>query len=150
VLDYIHKSQTEITLVATSDHETGGLSTALQEPGHLPVYNWYPQALARVNASAERLHHLLNEHINSDGNEGLRDWVNQELVVARLGIANAREDELDLLVSHPEIAVETFADSKLPQPNVLLLGMVQILTKNPFSDQSESARWLEYAWSLGY
>lgn len=52
VLDFIGDTDTETVLVATSDHETGGLATALQEPGHLPVYNWYPEALAKARHRA--------------------------------------------------------------------------------------------------
>jgi len=116
------KGKTETVLVATSDHETGGLSTALQEPGHLPVYNWYPATLARANASAERLAALLHEHMetvdsNSDDTaapgvqqEALRDWINTRLVIDLLGITDARDEELDALAAYPEMALVYFAD----------------------------------------
>ena len=135
VVDFIGRSESEIVLVATSDHETGGLSTAwrecisssqhraspladphsVEEPGHLPVYDWYPSVLAKANASAEHLARLLQEHISSlpartpASAASLRDWINLRLVIDQLGITDAPDEDLDLLVSNPELAATTFA-----------------------------------------
>lgn len=114
VLDFIDASDTEGVLVATSDHETGGLSTAVQEPGHLPVYAWYPEALKRASASAEQLVRLLNRHLaaadeTARRRENLRQWINGTLVTGGLGIANAADSELDQLVAHPEDALVIFS-----------------------------------------
>ncbi|KAK4192017.1 alkaline phosphatase [Podospora australis] len=111
VLDFIEQSDTEGVLVATSDHETGGLSTAWQAPLELPVYNWYPQVLAKANASAEYLARLLAEHIiatPAESKESLMTWVNEELV-AKLGISDALEVELSALASNPLAAVTLFS-----------------------------------------
>lgn len=120
VLDFIADSKTETVLVATSDHETGGLATAIQEPGHLPVYNWYPRALARATSSAEFLAAKLRSHAASvtpasndkkkekreKAKADLKKWINKELVVPGLGIANADDDELDTLADNAEASLE--------------------------------------------
>ncbi|KAK5664356.1 hypothetical protein OQA88_579 [Cercophora sp. LCS_1] len=112
VLDFIEGSDTETVLVATSDHETGGLALALQTPGELPVYNWHPSVLAKANSSSEYLAHLLVEHITSNAEESaeeLREWINQDLVIGRLGIHDALEVEINALASNPAGAIHAFA-----------------------------------------
>ncbi|KAK6207791.1 alkaline phosphatase [Colletotrichum tabaci] len=112
VSDFVKDSKTESLLVATSDHETGGLATALQEPGHLPVYNWYPKALAKATASAEHLSKKFIQHVassRSQNKDELKAWVNKKLVVPGLGIEDAHPAELQALVDHPEASVLTFA-----------------------------------------
>ncbi|KAL6859240.1 alkaline-phosphatase-like protein [Trichoderma novae-zelandiae] len=117
VIDFIANSETETVLVATSDHETGGLATAIQEPGHLPVYNWYPRALAKASSSAEFLASRLRSHAASlaDSTDkrktkaDLKKWINKELVVPGLGISNASDDELSALADNAEAALEIFS-----------------------------------------
>ncbi|KAH7349757.1 repressible alkaline phosphatase [Plectosphaerella cucumerina] len=111
VLDFVENSDTETILVATSDHETGGLATALQEPGHLPVYNWYPQNLAKVNASAEFLAVELAKHVIKNPAESpkhLKHWINETLIVPHIGITDVLPEELDALVGPPD-ATQVFA-----------------------------------------
>lgn len=113
VLDFIDDSDTETVLVATSDHETGGLATALQEPGHLPVYRWYPQVLANATASCENLAASLQNYISSlsssTSKEQLKTWINDNLIVPGLGIVDATDEELSLLADKPDVSVNTFA-----------------------------------------
>ncbi|KAF7559444.1 hypothetical protein G7046_g4721 [Stylonectria norvegica] len=114
VVDFIAQSDTETVLVATSDHETGGLATALQEPGHLPVYNWYPKVLANATASAEWLTVKLIAHLSSRSTasatkDQLKTWINEELIIPGLGIPNASDLELTLLVDSPENALNTMS-----------------------------------------
>ncbi|KAG6004343.1 hypothetical protein E4U21_001156 [Claviceps maximensis] len=122
VLDFIQSSATETVLVATSDHETGGLATALQEPGQWPVYNWYPQALANASQSCEKLAATLIKHVSSssssssndaahsiDKKRQLKKWIDNELVISGLGISDATDQELTLLAEHPESSINTFA-----------------------------------------
>jgi alkaline phosphatase len=108
VLDFIADSKTETVLVSTSDHETGGLATAIQEPGHLPVYNWYPRALAKASSSTEFLAAKLRTHAatTSSTKAELKEWINKELVVPGLGISNASDDELSTLADHAEASLE--------------------------------------------
>ncbi|KAK7729389.1 vacuolar alkaline phosphatase [Cytospora paraplurivora] len=115
VIDFLEKSKTEGVLVATSDHETGGLATAWQSPdAALPVYNWHPSVLARANASAQYLASKLHEHIESIRSDpaafdGLEEWINTTLVVPGLGITDSRDSELKKLASDPTYAIWTFA-----------------------------------------
>lgn len=113
VADFIGQSKTEGVLVATSDHETGGLATALQEPGHLPVYNWYPQVLANASASCEKLAATLQHYVarqpSSLSIEDLKAWINDELIVSGLGISDATDEELALLVKDPAASINAFA-----------------------------------------
>ncbi|KAL2271526.1 hypothetical protein VTJ83DRAFT_897 [Remersonia thermophila] len=112
VLDFLDKSDTEGVLVATSDHETGGLATAWQAPNELPVYNWYPAVLARANASAEHCTRLLLQHVSAypaESERALMDWINQELVIRRLGIPDALEMELSALATNPTAALTVFS-----------------------------------------
>ncbi|UNI17277.1 Alkaline phosphatase [Purpureocillium takamizusanense] len=113
VLDFIDDTQTETVLVATSDHETGGLATALQEPGHLPVYNWYPQALAQASSSCERLAGKLQDYVSKQpsplSQSDLKTWINDELVVSGLGVTDATDEELSLLATDPDDATSNFA-----------------------------------------
>ncbi|PHH52032.1 Repressible alkaline phosphatase [Ceratocystis fimbriata CBS 114723] len=112
--EFLMISQDEGALVATSDHETGGLATAIQEPGQLPVYNWYPAALAAVTMSSERLASMLQEHISSDefqtqSRHDLKAWINETLVFGGLGVNDATQDELNDLVDNPDASINTFA-----------------------------------------
>jgi alkaline phosphatase len=113
VLDFIDSTDTETVLVATSDHETGGLATALQEPGHLPVYNWYPDVLASATASAEHLAIKLAQHVAALGaapsKKKLAAWINDELVVPGLGIKDATLAELAQLADSPDQALVLFS-----------------------------------------
>lgn len=105
VLDFIDQSETETVLVATSDHETGGLATAIQVPGHLPVYNWYPRVLANATASTEYLATRLLAHVltlhPSASRDKLKQWINDELIIPGLGISDATDAELSALAQTP-------------------------------------------------
>ncbi|RSL54464.1 hypothetical protein CEP53_007432 [Fusarium sp. AF-6] len=113
VLDFIKQSKTETVLVATSDHETGGLATAIQEPGHLPVYNWYPKVLANATASAEWLAAKLHAHLASSSDskdlEKLKKYINEELIIRGLGISNASDKEITTIAEHPASALVLFS-----------------------------------------
>ncbi|KAK4232084.1 putative alkaline phosphatase [Podospora fimiseda] len=111
VLDFIKASDTETVLVATSDHETGGLSTAWQGPNELPVYDWHPQILANANASSEYLALLLKQRIATTPESflSLVEWIKTDLVQGRLGIPDALEIEINALASNPDAAQTIFA-----------------------------------------
>ncbi|CAK7270908.1 vacuolar alkaline phosphatase [Sporothrix epigloea] len=117
-LDFVENSQVDGVVVSTSDHETGGLATALQEPGHLPVYNWYPTILANAKASAEYLASLLRKHVDDIKETGdvsalspkpLKDWINTNLIIDGLGIVDALDQELDEVVASSGDATTVFA-----------------------------------------
>ena len=114
VLDFITRTDTETVLVSTSDHETGGLATAIQPPGHLPVYGWYPKVLANATSSCERLAARFHEHYitvsESWSAEKIKSWVNDQLIVPGLGITDATSDELDLFLDNPTDAIYHLTD----------------------------------------
>ncbi|TLD30072.1 alkaline phosphatase [Venturia nashicola] len=109
VLEFLDKDSTPGIMVSTSDHETGGLAAARQLHATYPEYLWYPQVIGAVNASAERLG-VEYFHYRQD-NPGLKTkkWVKHTLS-NKLGISDASEEEISLLVDHPELAPYTFAD----------------------------------------
>lgn len=117
VLEFLEESNIQGVVISTSDHETGGLSTALQKPGEGPVYNWHPSTLAKATHSAEYLSRQLRSHIArlgeklEDPNEVLKlmDWINTNLIVPGLGIENARTEELEALAESPDNSIILFA-----------------------------------------
>lgn len=115
VLDFLDESKTEGVLVATSDHETGGLAVARQLNADYPQYLWYPQVLANATASSEHLARRLWQHIAKSAFEDasiedLKNYINEELVIPGLGISDAADEELSAVASHPELAQPIFAE----------------------------------------
>ncbi|KAI0512725.1 alkaline-phosphatase-like protein [Xylaria bambusicola] len=113
VLDFLDGSKTEGVLVATSDHETGGLAVARQINADYPQYLWYPQVLANATASSEHLARRLWKHMAAspdDSVKELKKYVNEELVIPGLGISDATDEELDNIVLSPALAQPAFAE----------------------------------------
>lgn len=136
VLGFLDESKTEGVLVATSDHETGGLSVAkrmfywlffslplhnamttdilLELRSDYPEYLWYPGVLANASSSTEYLAFKLYEHIASTAKNGtskkeLKAYINDELVKAGLGVHDATDAELAEIVSTPAKAQDLLA-----------------------------------------
>ncbi|KAI1326640.1 alkaline phosphatase [Xylariaceae sp. FL0255] len=112
VLDFLHDSKTDGVLVATSDHETGGLSVARQVNADYPQYLWYPAVLANATASSEHLACRLQKHVQESTNETmeeLKTYINEELVIPGLGIPDATGEELTTLAFYPDLAQPAFA-----------------------------------------
>ncbi|KAI1170160.1 alkaline-phosphatase-like protein [Nemania sp. FL0916] len=117
VLDFLEDSKTHGVLVATSDHETGGLAVARQTNANYPEYLWYPQVLANATASSEHLARRLWEHMSNSASKGssssiedLKKYINEELVIPGLGIPDATEEELTAIALLPELAQPAFAE----------------------------------------
>lgn len=127
VVEFLDRSEVEGVFVATSDHETGGLSiakrmsqilscvekvglTSLELHPQYPQYKWFPEVLANATHSSEHLARQLNSHI-SQGAQGddLKQYIT-ELVQSGLGIQDASDGEIQLLVDQPLLSVYTFAD----------------------------------------
>ena len=110
VLEFLDRSENEGAFVATSDHETGGLAVArqLKPPPSYPHYGWYPAVLANASNSAE----FLARKLNADWFEAdkRRSYINKKYVQNGLGIWDATDEELDLLIDNPTFAVYYFAD----------------------------------------
>jgi len=126
VLDFIasHEKETgtPTLMVSTSDHETGGLAVAKQLTREYPEYLWLPSVLANVSHSAGFVAHEYHRHMDSHfphhaetsnsaaitGPE-TRAYLS-ELSASYLGIHDADDKEIDLLIQDPAIAAYTFAD----------------------------------------
>lgn len=110
VLNFLDKDSTKGLMVSTSDHETGGLAAARQLHSTYPEYVWYPGPLANASHSAERLHqeyakYLANKPSHSDKVSFLKAAIEKGL-----GIHDYKEEDIQLLLDAPEIALYTFAD----------------------------------------
>ncbi|KAF2404663.1 alkaline phosphatase [Trichodelitschia bisporula] len=112
VVDFVKKDKTQGVVVGTSDHETGGLAVARQLHPTYPEYLWYPGVLTNVSHSAERLGQEYFAHLSSSASSPKSDltkWV-QNLVTTELGIHDASDEEIRLLVEQPDNAPYAFAD----------------------------------------
>ncbi|KAG9246503.1 alkaline-phosphatase-like protein [Calycina marina] len=111
VITFLDESDDQGVLIATSDHETGGLSTAKQLSAHYPQYLWHPKALDRATASAEHLAKQLSTHRISwpyETREELREYL-QGLVQKGLGVTDVKDSELDKVIDEPIYAAWNLA-----------------------------------------
>lgn len=116
VLDFIENTETPTLMVATSDHETGGLAAARQLHATYPDYLWYPGVLANASHSAGHVAHLYHEHLRSLEETGVdtesedeKAWL-ASLASKSLGVHDMSQPELNALIASPDIAAYTFAD----------------------------------------
>lgn len=74
---------------------------------------WYPEVLARASHSAEYVAKQFNSHIlssSSESREKLKQYIDEELVRKGLGITDASNEELSLIIDEPIYAVWTFGN----------------------------------------
>ena len=115
VLDFIKHEETPTLMVATSDHETGGLAVARQLHREYPPYVWYPGVLANASHSASHVAHEYHNHLREASitpdlkSDHLRDYLTS-LSSRTLGVKDCASDEIDTLITDPAIAAYTFAD----------------------------------------
>ena len=118
VTDFIENESTPTLMVATSDHETGGLAIAKQLHREYPPYLWYPGVLANASHSAGYVAHEYHKHLRSSDHAELHAGTDSEdmrayltaLSSEALGIHDCAQDEIDTLMDDPAIAAYTFAD----------------------------------------
>ncbi|ETS76124.1 hypothetical protein PFICI_11511 [Pestalotiopsis fici W106-1] len=113
VSDFLETSKTPGVLVATSDHETGGLSVARQNTVDYPEYLWYPAVLANASYSSLYLAHELHQHMSENKNKSEKEliaYINEKIVVPGLGILDATKEELAPIVQYPLLAQQVFAN----------------------------------------
>ncbi|KAL4962299.1 alkaline phosphatase [Aspergillus stella-maris] len=114
VLEFLEEDSTPGVLVATSDHETGGLAAARQLHTSYPDYLWLPGVLANASHSAEfttkELVKYLLEHPDTD--KAAKEGYTRELLRKALGIADASQEEIGSLLdpNNPIPPVYVFAD----------------------------------------
>ncbi|CAG8973925.1 hypothetical protein HYALB_00003703 [Hymenoscyphus albidus] len=111
VLGFLDKSSTNGILIATSDHETGGLAVArqLKPPPSYPQYVWLPEVLGNASSSAENSYRRLLRHVSA-GDDNLENFIREELVRKGLGITDATDVEIQSLIDNPELGSPIFAD----------------------------------------
>ena len=113
VLNFLDKSMTEGVMVATSDHETGGLSIARQLHPTYPQYLWYPEVLYNASHSAEWLGFKLFEKALPEAkmsDKDLEHFIREDLVKSGLGILDATDDEIAAALEYRLVASTVFAD----------------------------------------
>ncbi|KAK6080273.1 Repressible alkaline phosphatase [Seiridium cupressi] len=113
VSEFLQDSKTPGVLVATSDHETGGLSVARQNFIDYPEYLWYPAVLANASYSSLYLAHKLHQHLaegKEESGQDLQTYIKEKLVVPGLGILDATDEELAKIAKFPILAQPYFAD----------------------------------------
>lgn len=127
VLEFLDDDHTPGLMVATSDHETGGLAVARQTSELYPDYLWYPQVLANVTVSAESvaryyLHDILGSSTlveqdalwnserlpsiaisSSIDEKDVREQLKK--LISDSFLFEANDLEIDLLVQHPIYSV---------------------------------------------
>ncbi|KAF2263050.1 alkaline phosphatase-like protein [Lojkania enalia] len=110
VLRFLERDPTEGVMVSTSDHETGGLSTARQLHATYPEYLWYPGALANASHSAERLGLEYGEFLSKNPSDAEKTTFIKSSASSGLGIENITDEEVSKFVEEPEIALYYYAD----------------------------------------
>ncbi|KAF2859023.1 alkaline phosphatase-like protein [Piedraia hortae CBS 480.64] len=98
VVDFAKKSKTPTLMVATSDHETGGLAAGRQLTAAYPEYHWLPEALNKAKQSAYKTANQIRGH--EDDLEYVR-----KVVSNRLGITDANSTELQTVAKGGQIAL---------------------------------------------
>ena len=101
VLDFLDKDTVEGVVVSTSDHETGGLSTARQLHADYPEYAWYPAVLANATHTASHLGHQLKEHKElhpAAGKDALQTFIRSQVLKLGLGIHDATDSEVEKIL----------------------------------------------------
>ena len=111
VLNFLENDKTQGLLVATSDHETGGLSTAKQlERFEYPKYAWYPGVLANTSHSVEWLTHKYAWQLHNGADESARESYLRGALPEHLGIHDASDGEVNALVVDSRHSPYLFAD----------------------------------------
>ena len=111
VAEFLENDPVQSALVATSDHETGGLAAARQLHKNYPEYAWFPGVLARANHSAEHVAKQLHNHQLRGGSESSRrQYIVKDLLEEGLGITDAVSWEVDALVKGSLPIEYMFAD----------------------------------------
>ncbi|KAI9847734.1 MAG: hypothetical protein M1837_001982 [Sclerophora amabilis] len=107
VLKFLDDWDTEAAVVSTSDHETGGLSTAKQLHITYPDYVWYPGVFVNASHSGEKLAADLNSYT---GEDDIKTYVRETLLKEGLGVSDATDEEVQSLIDNPRLRPWTFPD----------------------------------------
>ena len=89
------------------------LTLPLEINSHYPEYLWHPEVLANASHSAEYLSKRLNAEIETGkftAAEQFKEYIDKEYVQNGLGIMDASDSELQLIVLRPRAALYYFAN----------------------------------------
>lgn len=101
VLKFLDEDETEGVLVATSDHETGGLAAARQLHETYPHYHWFPSVLANATHSVEFAYREFKKYLSESGSSSRdtqRDYVRSKIIESLLGLYDVTDAEIDSLL----------------------------------------------------
>lgn len=112
VLEFLEQSSTPGVLVATSDHETGGLVTARQLQPEYPDYLWLPGVLANASHSGEFLSKNLQQYLSTESDHSKQRKYARKLLEKGLGVMDATDEEVDSLINpnYPYIPEHVFTN----------------------------------------
>jgi alkaline phosphatase len=119
VLDFIEHddTDTDTILVGTSDHETGGLATAVQLHDEYPHYSWFPAALARASHSAEHLqaawYRWLRDGDGADTSLAVQRQYLRDLIRDGLGIGDVADEAVDAILDPNPLKPPAYRFAKL-------------------------------------
>ncbi|KAI8639397.1 alkaline-phosphatase-like protein [Parasitella parasitica] len=99
----------ETVLIATSDHETGGLTVGRQVTKEYPEYEWNPEVLIKVKNSSEILAWKWMQAI-SEGKD-TREYLIEVIIKDGTGVEDASDAEINQLLAWKEnnLTYEFFA-----------------------------------------
>lgn len=96
VLEFADQSDVETVVISTSDHETGGLATALQTSDEYPDYIWFPEVLLSAQHSGEYASAKLSSYKGGDFKKLV-----VEVLEMDLGIHDYTAEDVEYLCSNP-------------------------------------------------
>lgn len=95
VIKFVDNADVETTVIATSDHETGGLAPARQVTKGYPEYLWYPQVLVNATHSGEFLtKKILKFAADETDSAKITDFIESEIMAGDLGIVDYTDEEI--------------------------------------------------------
>lgn len=95
VVDFVDSSDVDTIMVATSDHETGGLTVGRQLGEDYPEYVWFPRVLDEAQASGEKIGADLVAFLNtSPSTKQIESYVADTIFTGQLGLKAFHNDEL--------------------------------------------------------
>lgn len=117
VTEFLNKSSTPGVLVATSDHETGGLAVARQLRPTYPDYKWLPSALAAAKHSSEYVTKALYAHIRASGglksaSSGLSKYIKTH-IIKDLGVRDVTAEEVQAVLDSIPLGTSLYVFSDI-------------------------------------
>ena len=92
VYDWVqeHKHERDFIVIAMADHDTGGL---------VLDGSWKPAGVLNSTASVEFLSDWVEESIEGLGKDEVKEWIRDEVIYGKLGLASIEDENLDAIVT---------------------------------------------------